>query len=114
MKFTQIYLFFVLCAILAYVIAEKTFSIESSNAPNLQYDVDAIECLREAYVLYPENMDDRNEAVAKLFNNKHSNKKGWNIAEGCISSYNPAATISIKILIEDSDDGTRSILKIYD
>ncbi|KAJ8961277.1 hypothetical protein NQ318_008962 [Aromia moschata] len=80
---------------------DHSFSIEYSNAPDAQYEWDALHSLSEAYVLYPGDLSKIISAFAELYNAKHSGN--WNVNAGCKATYVDHKNYTeIKIKVTDS------------
>ncbi|KAJ8961276.1 hypothetical protein NQ318_008961 [Aromia moschata] len=88
-----------------------TFSIESSNAPDAQYEWDAIDTLSEAYVLHDGNLTAVVSAFAELYKIKHSGN--WNVNAGCQAAYSPQAK-KTQIVIKVADDSGEMLIDLYD
>ncbi|XP_018562234.1 uncharacterized protein LOC108904246 [Anoplophora glabripennis] len=82
--------------------SDRSFSIESSNVEDPQYEWDAIKCLTEAYVINPTSFDIVVEDFAKLYKLQHSGN--WNVNAGCSSLYIPKAKIIIVIKVTEGAD----------
>lgn len=62
-------------------------SISSSNVPDAQYEVDAINCLQEAYTLYPSNLAKRVMRFSQIFAEKYPSSVGWKVGQACKQIY---------------------------
>ncbi|KAJ8966632.1 hypothetical protein NQ314_003399 [Rhamnusium bicolor] len=110
LKLVHVFTFLALCTIIA---ADRSYSIKDSQVPSIQYEVDAVDCLSEAYVLYPNNIDNKLlEAFSKLYENRHKITGGWNAVLGCQSCYNPKSTQFVEITVKD-DGGQSTTVRIF-
>ncbi|KAJ8910446.1 hypothetical protein NQ315_017044 [Exocentrus adspersus] len=82
----------------------RSFSIRSSNAPDPQYEWDAVQCLSEAYVHFPGSLDSVIVTFGQLYKLKY--RQNWYVSAGCNSVYNPKSRITIVVNVNEGLDVT--------
>lgn len=85
------------------------FSIKSSNAPNPQFEWDAVQCLSEAYMLHPDSLDSITEAFGQLYKLKHAGN--WRVNAGCTSLY--VVTRNITIVVKVTEGTQETLITLY-
>lgn len=58
----------------------KIHATNRTSTPNIHYIVDAVECLKEAYTVYPDDLS-RAKLYVQLFEDKHPETQ-WNVVIG--------------------------------
>lgn len=87
-------------------------SLSDSNVPNIEYNVNAVQALTAAYVLYPDNQQKRLQSYSELFGDKY-NHTNWIVTDECSCTvfYYPAEPSYIDLKVTDSNSTT--IIKIF-
>ncbi|KAJ8966636.1 hypothetical protein NQ314_003403 [Rhamnusium bicolor] len=89
---------------------DRMFSIDSSNAPDTQYEWDAVQCLAEAYILHPDTIDTVIQTFSELYQLKHTGT--WNVNAGCDSLYIPRPGY-IRIDLKVTEASGVTIINLY-
>lgn len=80
-------------------------SIVDYNAPNVKYGADAVDCLTEAYKMYPNDHYERIAAFSQLYEYIHPESK-WVVLEACDVHYNPEIRYFVNLNVTNNDDSS--------
>ncbi|CAG9855651.1 unnamed protein product [Phyllotreta striolata] len=100
MKYYITFLLFFTLAAYALANSQPEFIIQDANVPNVNFKLDALTALQEAWELYPNNSTERDGAYADLFQYKHPQPSGWNVASGCLTFNVRRTYLFVDILVK--------------
>ncbi|XP_072395715.1 uncharacterized protein [Diabrotica undecimpunctata] len=108
---------FIAFAVLYSALSIPQFSIGGSNVPDIRYELKAVEALKEAYELYPNDALKRVEAFSDLFGEVYPITNGWNVVSACDTFYTNKERIYVDIIVKESeltaDNTTDTTIKIF-
>lgn len=87
-------------------------SIDDSQVPSVEYELNAVQYMQEAYQIFPNKDDERLNSFLNLFGKKYP-LNNWTVAHGCTYLFLPNDYLSIRLKIEDQTANSTDYVKIF-